>query len=335
MVSLLLLLTLAPTAVQEGFTQTNESLIHGKFASLLEFVQMKLQKGLGAEKVERELRLFIIRLFNLPANSIPVSSDVAELLEAMRSQKLLTYLNVAGLEQVIKHFCEGDSETESKMEQYKKDRSGFELATKIKESDYISKAKSKFPDGCDKPAFDLQPKQTPAYLTELAVKLDHCVAEHHLDYLQELWKLLSNVLSLPPLYILLDAVIMSSILVVWLIPTDTVPEATERAKQNANFFRMHPILTVTIGDECVYSTTEPTGEWRKFLVGTVHLANLFQQLDCALYMPIGRLYAVYDLPCYKEQAHWWGAVSAGSYDIYSVEAQQSHLNVSVRMYMCL
>ena len=235
-------------------------MIQGKFASLLEFVQMKLQQKLGAEKIKRELRLFVIRLFNLPESLIPVSSDVAVIFEAMRSLKLLTYLNVAGLEQVIKHFCEGDSETESKMEQYKKDQSGFELATKIKESDYISKARKKFPYGCDEAASKLQPKQTPAYLTALAVKLEQCVAEHHLVYLRELWKLLSNVLSLPPLYILLDAILMNSILVVWLIPTDMVPKATERAKQNANFFRMYPILKVTIGDECVYSKTEPTGE---------------------------------------------------------------------------
>ena len=152
---------------------------------------------------------------------------------------------------------------ESEMEQYRKDRSGFELATKIK--DYVPEAKSRFSYRCDEHASEIQPKQTPAYLTELAVKLEHCVAEYHLAYLRELWKLLSDVLSLPPLYFLLDWVIMKSILVVWLIPTDMVPEATKNAKQNADLFRTYPILEVTIGDECVYnSKTEPTGEWTKF-----------------------------------------------------------------------
>ena len=241
-------------------------MIRGKFASLLEFVQKKLQQTLGAEKVERELRMYISILFNVPESSIPMSSDVAVIFKAMRRHKLLTYLNVAGLEQVIKHFCNDDSEMESKMEQYRKDRSAFELATKIK--DYISKARSKFPYGCDESASELQPKRTPAYLTELAVKLEHCVADYHLDYLRELWKLLSSVLSLPPLYLILDAIIMNSVLVVWLIPTDKVPEATEKAKQNADFFRKYPILKVTIGDECVYSKTEPTGEWSEIVVGT-------------------------------------------------------------------
>ena len=257
-VTLLLMLTLAPTTVKEDFTQTNESMIQGKFASLLEFVQKKLQQRLGADKIKRDLRLFVIRLFNLPESSIPISSDVAVIFEAMRSHKLLTYMNVTGLEQVIKHFCEGDSEMKNKLKQYKKDRSGFEFAIKIKE--YISKARSKFPYGCDEPATELQPKRTPAYLTELAVTLEQRVAEYHLTYLRELWELLSDVLSLPPLYILLDAVIMSSILVVWLIPTNMVPEATERAKQNADLFLKQPILNVTIGDKCVYSKTEPTGE---------------------------------------------------------------------------
>ena len=233
-------------------------MIRGKFASLLEFIQVKFQQRLGTEKIKHELRLYIIRLYNLPESSIPVTSDVAVIFEAMRSHKMLTYLNVTGLEHAIKHFCEDDLEMQGKMEQYKKDRAGFELATKIK--DYIPKARSKFPFGSDRPAFSLLPKQAPSYLTELTVNLKQHVAEYHLDYLRELWNLLSTVLSLPPLYVLLDAVIMNSILVMWLIPTTMVPEAIQRAKQNADAFRMHPIMEVTIGDECVYSRTEPTGE---------------------------------------------------------------------------
>ena len=259
-VTLLLIPTLAPTAkpVTCRFTQRNEFLIQGKFASLLEFVQLKLQQRLSPEKIKRELRLFIVRLFNLPEGSIPISTDVAVILESLRSHKLLTFLNVDGLEEIIKHFCDGDSEIKDRMEQYKKDQSGFELATKIK--DYVSKTRSKFPDGCHESATELQPKKTRAYFKELTVRLDHHVAEYHLDYLRELWESLSTVLSLPPLYLILDAVIMNSVLVVWLIPTDVVSEATERAKQYADFFKIYPILKVTIGDECVYSKAEPTGE---------------------------------------------------------------------------
>ena len=259
----------ANTPTTAKFTQMNEFMIRGKFASLLEFVQSKLHQRLGAEKIKHELRLFVIRLFDLPESSIPISSDVAVIFEAMRSLKLLSYLNTAGFEQIIQHFCESESETESKMEQYKKDQSGFEFATKIK--DFVPKARSKFPYGSDEPASELQPKQTPAYLTELTMILKRRVAAYHLKYLRELWKLLSNILSLPPLYLLLDAIIMNSILVVWLIPTHMVPEATEKAKQSADFFRKYPILKVTIGDECVYSETKPTGEWSKILVGTVTL----------------------------------------------------------------
>ena len=261
-VTFLLLLTLAPTdhEFKEGLIETNLAIIRGKFACLLEFMEKKLQQKLAAEIIKRELRLFVIRLFNVSDSSIPVSSDVSVIFEAMRSQKLLTYLNIAGLEQISMHFCEGDSEVESKMEQYKKDRSGFELATEIKESGYISKARSKFPYRCDEPASDLQPRRTPAYHSKVAVKLEHRVAEYHLDYLRELWKLFSTVLSLPPLYLVLDADIMNSVLVEWLIPTDVVPEATEKAKQNADLFKKYPILKVTIGDDCVYSKAEPTGE---------------------------------------------------------------------------
>ena len=246
------------SAVEEAFTQTNQVMMQGKFADLLEFMETRLQQRLAAGNIEHKLRLFVIRLHNVPESSIPVSSDVSVIIEAMRRQKLLTYLNITGLEVIMKHFCDGDSEVNSKMEQYKRDQSGFELATKIK--DYAAKARSTFPHRCDESASDLQPRRTPAYLTELTVKLEHRVAEYHLDYLRELWELLSNALSLPPLYLILDAVIMGSVIVVWLIPTDVVSEATKRAKQNAGFFKSHPILKVTIGDDCVYSKSEPTGE---------------------------------------------------------------------------
>ena len=213
---------------------------------------MKLQERLRPEEIETKLRSFILRLFGsiIHANCIPISSNVAEIFEAMTSNDLLTYWSYFPLEEIINNFCNDDLEMKSKMNQYKKDRSGFQLATKIK--DYIPKARSKFPYSCDEPASELQPKRTQAYLAELAVKLEGRVADYHLDYLEELWKSLYNVLSLPPLYLLLDAVIMNSVLVVWLIPSDVAPKAIEKALQSANFFKKHPIVKVTIGDECVF-----------------------------------------------------------------------------------
>ena len=259
------------TTGNDDITKRNELLIKGKFASLLKFVEKKLQERLGKEKIKHELRLFVIRLLNLPESSIPISSNVVEIFEAVRSLDLLSYWNFYPLEEVIKHFCEDDLETESRMAQYKKDRSGFQMATKIK--DYVPKARSKFPSVSYKPAFELQLKRTSAYLTELTVSLKECVAEHHLVYLEELWNSLSHLLSLPPLYVILDAVIMDSVLVVWLIPTDMAPKAIEKAQQNAGFFRKRPILKVTIGKDCVYQA-EGTKEESVSTKGMVSINSL-------------------------------------------------------------
>ena len=216
-------------------------------------MQNKLQEQLKPEEIKSKLRSFILRLFqkiNLPASCIPVSSSVEEVFEALTSRNLLTYRNYFPLEEIINNCSNDNLEMKDKMEQYKKDRSGFQLATKIK--DYIPKARSKFPYSCDELASKLQLKRTPVYLTQLAITLEESVADFHLDYLEELWRSLSNALSLPPLYLLLDAVIMDSVVVVWLIPSECAPKAIEKAMQSANFFEKYPIVKVTIGDECIY-----------------------------------------------------------------------------------
>ena len=213
-------------------------------------MQNKLQEQLKPEEIKSKLQSFVLRLFQLPASCIPVSSSVEEVFEALTSRNLLTYWNYFPLEEIINNCSNDNLEMKDKLEQYKKDRFGFQLATKIK--DYIPKARSKFPYSCDEPASKLQLKRTPAYLTQLAITLDESVADFHLDYLEELWRSLSNALSLPPLYLLFDAVLMDSVAVVWLIPSECTPKAIEKAMQSANFFEKYPIVKVTIGDECIY-----------------------------------------------------------------------------------
>ena len=214
-------------------------------------MKTKLQDQLEAEKIETNFRQYILDLYpGMHKSYIPVSSKIVEIFEAMRVNNLLSYYNYYALEQIIKHFGGDDSELTSKMHQYKSDWSAFQLATKIR--DYFPHVRSVFPSECDESVVELRPKRKHSYFKVLSVKLDECVTDRTLDYLEELWNSLSSILVLPPLYLLLDSVIMNSVLVEWLIPTSKVPEAIEKAKQSADVFRKHPILKVTIDDECVY-----------------------------------------------------------------------------------
>ena len=231
----------------------NDLQIRGKFATLLEIVKTKLQERLEAEKIETNFRQYILDLYpGMHESYIPVSSKIVEIFEAMRVKNLLSYYNYYALEQIIKRFGGDDSELTSKMHQYKSDWSAFQLATKIR--DYFPHVRSVFPSECDESVAELRPKRKYSYFKVLSVKLDECVTDRTLDYLEELWNSLSSILVLPPLYLLLDSVIMNSVLVEWLIPAFKITEAIEKAKhtQSADFFRKHPILRVTIDDECVY-----------------------------------------------------------------------------------
>ena len=196
----------------------------------------------------RKLHRFFLDVFpHIPERCI--SSDVEKVFEVMRSNRLLTYMNYFPLEEIIKRF--GDSDMTSKMEIYKEHLKAFKLTIKIKE--YVPEYRSEFGYDHDMFASEIRPNTAPDYLDRLTIKLEEHVGELHLDYIDELWTSVSCILSLPPLALLLDTVVMNSILVVWLIPSNLVPKAIEKAQQSAGFFRKHPILKVTIGKDCVYT----------------------------------------------------------------------------------
>lgn len=162
----------------------------------------------------------------------------------MQSNQLLTYINYFPLEEIIKRF--GDDDMKSKMEIYK----GYlKLAVRIKE--YDPKVRSKFGNDYDIFASEDRPNVLHS-LERLTIELEEGVGEFQLEYIDELWTSVSCILSLPPLALLLDIVVKNSILVVWLIPSNLVAKAIEKAQESAGFFSKQPILKVTIGEYCVY-----------------------------------------------------------------------------------
>ena len=230
----------------DDYTRQNLMVIQGKFGNLLQIIRKYLQKKLKKKKI-KDLRLFILQLFpDISPDLIPKSSDLNEIFEAMRCNRLWSYMNYFSLEQIVKQFGGDNPEIIGEIEKFKKDRAGFQLATKIKA--YILAAKA-----CE---FEQLNPVNPQHFTKLSHKLDECVADYSLKYLEELWQSLSFHMQLPPIQLLFEIIDSGCIQIVFLIPTKLVPQVIHQAQYSAYFYEIHHrhVRSVTVGDYCIYES---------------------------------------------------------------------------------
>ena len=200
-----------------------------------------LQEKLSKKEIKEKLHLFLTTIIPRESSQcLPKSSDLKKIFEAMTRNDLWNYSNYFPLETLIEEFG-GDTDLITQVEQFKMDRSSFQIATKIK--DYIPAAKSLLAES-DEPVESAPTKRDRKYLWKLGVELDERVTDESLEYLDELWRLLAKTLRLPPVSLVLRAIVEKT--------AELGPKAIEIARQSAEFFRSYPILNVTIGDECVY-----------------------------------------------------------------------------------
>ena len=249
---LLVIITVTELTTVDDYTEQNIMVIQGKFAKLLQIVREYLQKKIKKSKINN-LRQFILQLFpDISPDLIPNSSDVNEIFEAVRRNRLWSYMNYFPLEQIVKQFCGDNPEMTREVENFKKDRAGFQLATKIKK--YIPAAKAREHE-------QLNPVNAD-HFTQLSLKLDECVADYSLKYLEELWQSLSFHMQLPPIHLLFEMIDSGSIQIVFLIPTKLVPQVVHQAQYCAYFYRMHYIHSVTVGNNCIYGSLVTTAKVR-------------------------------------------------------------------------
>ena len=181
-------------------------------------------------------------------NCLPQSLDLKDPFKAVTFNNFWSFLNYHPLQEIIKKFWKSDQELIKEMEQYKKDLSGYETATTVK--NHIAAALKL--DAETSNSISDSDRYDPKYFRKLSMKLKRPFRDFTLDYLCTLWTDLQTVLELPPLTFLLDKIREGCICVTWLIPTHLVPQATERARQSVKFFEGYPILRVIISDELVY-----------------------------------------------------------------------------------
>ena len=229
----------------DDYTNQNIMVIQGKFANLLQTVRNYLQRKMKEDQIKGDLRQFILQLFpDISSDLIPNTSDLIVLFEAMRNNRLWSYMNYFPLEQIVKKFCGDNPEMTGEIEKFKKDRAGFQLATKIKK--YIPAAKA-----CKHE--QLNPVN-PNHFTKLSHILDECVADYSLNYLEELWQSLSFHMQLPPITIVFEIIDSGSVQIVFLIPTKLVPQVVHQAQYSAYFYKQHRIRRVAVGDNWIYDS---------------------------------------------------------------------------------
>ena len=232
----------------DDYTRQSIVEIHEKFENLLRMVCECLQKKMKRRKIKK-IRLFILELFSdISPDLIPNSSNLNEIFEAMRRNRLWSYTNYFSLEQIVKQFCGDKPEMTHEVEKFKMERAEFLLETKIKE--YIPAAKAYL---CEHELQQLNPIN-PGCFTKLSLIVDECDEECTLKYLEELWQSLSFHMQLPPITLLFEIINNGSNPIVFLIPTKLVPQVIHQAQYSAYFYEMHLIRRVTVGDKCIYES---------------------------------------------------------------------------------
>ena len=235
------------------FAHDNQAAITAKFADF----QTKVCDELVKNGVDIELfRLFVENLFP-PGDFIPPPpAGLIEIFRAITRHGLWDYLHYSPLMQIAETFGAGDSKIVSWTETYKKDLKAYCMVATVK--DYIeADLDIAGPPPTKRAKYNLdvanpQLKYDPRYNTPVEWKTEF--NDHSLQYLTTVWNVFSCRYLIPnsPPTALLDRVRRGCLSVTWLIPSSLIPTLVKTARSDADFFRKHHILRVTVGDDCVY-----------------------------------------------------------------------------------
>lgn len=229
-----------------------EAKILDYFANLLSEMSEKL---IEMNVNMKRFHSHVVRLFP-PGDCIPASSDPEDIFDALVKNGLMNHLHYdPPLESVAQRFgTSSDSSMMALVREYNKKLTAFTATTKL--ADYISKCETEDEADPDESILPNPAKYDKAYFKKLRVKLQIRITDETLKYIDDLWRSLAEHFLLPSLSALLDSVLASSLIIVWLVPDQIVQQILERISGASEFFRRHHITEVFIDDECVYKDME-------------------------------------------------------------------------------
>ena len=220
--------------------EENQIQLRVKFGALLLLARKALEAKVSAD----DFRTFAKGVFS-PADYIGRSEDVREMFEAITDQNGWNYQHHTSLEKVLSNFEISDE----KLQEYNQLLSYFNVTTKIK--DWIEK------NNLDKRhSHDSSASLLPHDCDKLSTKLfPHTVTEKSLQYVQDLWKDITNrLLQLPNLDAVLYDIQGGCMFITWLIP-GTINAATRirsRVCICEDLFTKWEIVLLLVNEECIY-----------------------------------------------------------------------------------
>ena len=236
--------TAGPTdpELRKQFARENRQAITAKFAAFqIKVCDKLLKNGVNTE----QFWLFVTNQFP-PGECIPPPpASLTKMFKAITDNGLWDCLHYSPLVRIVQTFGADDTEMKSWVQNYQKDLKAYSFVTKLE--DYIE---------ADLDSADLPPakcaKYDPRYYHTVEWKTKFI--DHSLNYLNEVWLLFSGRYLVPdsPPTVLLDRVRKGCFSIMWLIPSHLIPSLIKRMNIDTDFFRQHRILTVTVGEECVY-----------------------------------------------------------------------------------
>ena len=190
-----------------------------------------------------QFRLFVTNQFP-PGDCIPPSpAGLTEVFKAITSNGLWDFFHYSPLVQIVQMFGANDDEMKGWVETYQQDLKAYRLVTTVE--DYIeADIVDSLPTNCA--------KYDPRYYTPVGWKTEFI--DHSLEYLAEVWRLFSCHYLIPnsPPTALLYRVHRGCFSVTWLVPSGLISSLIKRAQSDTKFFQQHRILSVTVGDQCIY-----------------------------------------------------------------------------------
>lgn len=200
----------------------------------------------------KEFRLYVMTRFP-PGTFVSKQETITDIFTAISDHCLWDYNSYTSVENICKEYGGDDEELLGKINNYKSDLAGFQATTKIVE--YIRNcsinetADSEQSIGQDKARYNKM------YCKKLSIKLEIPVPEKCLNYIDELWRSISDLFLLPSLPVLLESIREGCTEVTWYISTQAASqfESVVLKEDSIELYWKYHVLTIALEGRILYS----------------------------------------------------------------------------------
>ena len=225
--------------------------IKSRFSDLLLSVRYALEKN--NVQID-DLRQILTDILDLGIDNFIPRSNLAEIFMALSDHKLWDYKHHSPVEKLVNRCLRGKIISEVK--EYKKQLSGFYVATKL--IDFIRI--SNFDEDTEMEASEITLRSYgPKDYKSLGVKLNlkkRRISELSLKYVQDLWESFADEFELPSLTAILDKVLEGCLEILWLIPPREAKQIATLAPRSTPFFHHLDVIYISLDGHIIYGVNQ-------------------------------------------------------------------------------